>query len=119
VAALKELVVAKLKLEAPPNRVTLTKEGEDTPLDSTLTVQKALGGVARPRLIVKAPKVEHAPGAWHAVTTCQRAQIHALAARFALDFARSPVRQAMVRSVRRGCVARRGHPRHGPGEGAA
>jgi hypothetical protein len=67
VGDLTELVVAKLKLEAPLNAVTLTKEGEGAPLDSTLTVQEALGGVARPTLIVKAPKVERAPGAWLAM----------------------------------------------------
>jgi hypothetical protein len=64
VGDLKKLVMEELKLEAPPNRVTLTKEGADTPLDSTLTVQEALGGVVRPRLIVKVLKVERAPGAW-------------------------------------------------------
>jgi hypothetical protein len=74
VGDLTELVVAKLKLEAPLDTVTLTKEGEDTPLDSTLTVQEALGGVARPRLIVKAPKVERAPGAWLAVQDSLPAQ---------------------------------------------
>jgi hypothetical protein len=67
VGDLTELVAAKLKLEAPLDAVSLTKEGEDTPLDSRLTVQEALGGVARPSLIVKAPKVERAPGAWLAM----------------------------------------------------
>jgi hypothetical protein len=53
VAALKELVVAKLKLEAPPNRVTLTKFGEGTPLDSRMTVLEALGDAGSLSLIVK------------------------------------------------------------------
>jgi hypothetical protein len=73
VGDLTKLVKEELKLDAPPNRVTLTKEGEETPLDSTLTVQEALGGVARPRLIVKAPKVERAPGAWLAGLAWPRA----------------------------------------------
>jgi hypothetical protein len=63
VAALKKLVKEELELDAPPNRVTLTKDGEGTPLDSTLTVQEALGGVARPRLIVKVVDPATARGA--------------------------------------------------------
>jgi hypothetical protein len=63
VAKLKKLAAAKLELEAPLDTVTLTQEGEDAPLDCTLTVQEALGGVARPRLIVNAPRVERVPSA--------------------------------------------------------
>jgi hypothetical protein len=58
-----ELIAAKLKLEGPLDTVTLTKYNEDTPLDSRMTVQEALGGVVRPSLIVKVLKVERAPGA--------------------------------------------------------
>jgi hypothetical protein len=63
VAALLRLIAQDLKLEAPLDAVTLTKEGADTPLDSTLTVQEALGGVARPRLIVKVVDPATARGA--------------------------------------------------------
>jgi hypothetical protein len=67
VAALKKLVKEELELEAPLDAVTLTKEGEDTPLDSRMKVHKAFGDADSLSLIVKAPKVERAPGAWLAM----------------------------------------------------
>jgi hypothetical protein len=63
VAALLKLIAQELKLDASLDAVTLTKYNEDTPLDSRMTVQEALGGVVRPSLIVKVLKVERAPGA--------------------------------------------------------
>jgi hypothetical protein len=63
VAALLKLIAAKLKLDAPLDAVTLTKDGEGTPLDSRLTVQEVLGGASSLSLIVKVPPVERAPGA--------------------------------------------------------
>jgi hypothetical protein len=118
VGDLKELVVAKLELGVPPNRVTLTKDEENTPLDSRLTVQEVLAGARSLSLIVKVLKVERVPGAWLARgSPC--AQARARTANRALDVARSAAGRSTVRSDRRGRGVCGGLARHGQGRGAA
>lgn len=50
VAALKDVSISKLRVDAPPNAVTLTREGASTPLDSTLSVTESVAsGALAPR----------------------------------------------------------------------
>jgi hypothetical protein len=73
VAALKRLIAKDLKLDGPLDAVTLTKEGEATPLDSRMTVQKTFGDADSLTVIVKVVDPATARGACGGVRASERA----------------------------------------------
>ena len=103
IAALKEVVIAKLQLDVSPVDVTLTVEGAHAPLDSTLPLAKAIQEgflAAGAKLIAKI----HAPLASDASISVNGACFAALQSLRAAD----PVHPA-IDSLKRTCGCRCHH----------